>query len=747
MPKRFILFAICLLCSATVAVAASGQAGQTVASGVTENASALLPAWHSYGSNTLRTDVYKSKGNLAATPYRFSSAHSYDELNLNLDRIFSPFNKVSAQISGLLYNDSRYRSPFPGSVLERINLRQENGGFFIPYRAEAGDFFAFQSYRTIQRSLKGGRIEFQPQWGGADVHHSIELFAGSAPPSWDTFQYKDDFSSGASWLVQQPLIGSLAANLVFNNKQGNGFAQPGLRQRVGSLAWEKRAAMLGQKLVIEAEAGRFIGDHPLVLAGRPNTNRQGNGFFGQINGSFDALPQLSYRIRGDAYDQDYFPNGASIQSDRNSQEAYLTWRTTSGLAFSPRFQHFHTAWQSNNPTDTITYGGSISGMIPVFGGISGSIDGFGSDVESRDLTINTMAKVINANLSKSINQNLSLRGGFYYANNHDKNNAAGGLNITRQYTAGADMRINWQGITGTLSPGMAARRFHQQGVERWDFNPTFNANLIYGAHQLSVALSKIDQSAQTVNAGVDTMTAGLNYRYTQPKYTLGIDASWYDRQPDNKATIWTNAWRVGAYITYNFDKPVVKMAMATPQTVTDASPSTPSIERMLMDLSKLTPGMEEKAAKAIVAAAGLGEPSNQAGLLIWYAQIFRDLSENQRLVLDVRSGRVLRAAVIIDFIDPGDVAGIRTAFERMQRQLLGLYGQPSEFFDQGDFTPALPTELAAGRFIRTMEWRRDGGNLRFGIPRRLDNRIRMELQFARSFPVLKDTLWSMEEVQ
>ncbi|MDQ6954447.1 MAG: hypothetical protein Q9M20_03285 [Mariprofundaceae bacterium] len=45
------------------------------------------------------------------------------------------------------------------------------------------------------------------------------------------------------------------------------------------------------------------------------------------------------------------------------------------------------------------------------------------------------------------------------------------------------------------------------------------------------------------------------------------------------------------------------------------------------------------------------------------------------------------------------------------------------------------------------KWKRDGGTLRFGIPRRLDGKVRMELQFGRNFPALKDTLWSLEQVR
>ena len=704
-----------------------------------------LSRWPINGSNTLRSDAYGSKGNVNATPYRYSKAHTYDELSLNFDRSFSAYNRVSGQISGLAYNDSLYRSPYPGSVLERLNLRQENGAFFIPYRAEAGDVFAFQSYRTIQRSLKGGKLEFQPQWGGDNWKNSIELFSGSATPTWETFQYQDDFSSGASWLVQQSLLGTLSANVVTNHKQANGFAQPGLRQYVSSLAWEKRAAVLGQKLLIEAEAGRFMGDHAVVAAGVSNTRRQGNGLFGQISGSFNVLPQLSYRFRGEAYEQDYLPNGASIQSDRTSQEGYLTWRTSTGLSLATRLQHYHSGWQTTNPTDTISYGGNISGLIPLIA-VTGSIDGFVSDVEDRNLTVNTIAKSVNVNLSRAITPNLSARGGFSYTNNRDKNNAAS-LSITKQYNAGVDYRFQGGGISGSVSPGFTARRMYQQNIRRWDFNPTLNTSLIYGSNQLSLALSKLDQSSMVASGGVDTMTAGLNYRYTQPLFTIGLDANWYDRQPDNTGTIWTNAWRIGAYLTINFDKPVRQLAMAEPQTVSDAAPERPAIERLLFDIARIKPGMQRDQAEALVAAAGIGKATEQAGVLIWYARIFRDIIENQRLALELSGDRIARSALIIDPMSTTDVAGIRNLFELMRRELLMIYGSPDSFFDQGDFVPGLGAELAAGRFIRVMEWNRDGGVLRFGIPRRLDGVVRMELQFAPGFASLKDTLWSMEQVQ
>jgi hypothetical protein len=52
-----------------------------------------------------------------------------------------------------------------------------------------------------------------------------------------------------------------------------------------------------------------------------------------------------------------------------------------------------------------------------------------------------------------------------------------------------------------------------------------------------------------------------------------------------------------------------------------------------------------------------------------------------------------------------------------------------------------------GRFIWIMEWSRADGIIRYGIPRRLDGQIRMEVQFAGSFPPESDTLWSIERVK
>lgn len=55
----------------------------------------------------------------------------------------------------LLANTSDYRSDERGGVLERATLFWEKGDAGLPFRLEAGDFYAAQSPRTLQRGLKG----------------------------------------------------------------------------------------------------------------------------------------------------------------------------------------------------------------------------------------------------------------------------------------------------------------------------------------------------------------------------------------------------------------------------------------------------------------------------------------------------------------------------------------------------------------------------------------------------------------
>jgi len=584
--------------------------------------------WRIYGSNTYRADGYNAFGDRASSPYRFTGVQDYDELSLNFERRLSSYNLIAGQVSGLLYNASRYRSGFQGAVPERLNIRQENGDFFIPYRIEGGDFFAFESYRTIQRSLKGMQLELQPELGGR-ARNSIVLFSGGGSAAWRSFQLKDDWSNGASWLLEHPLYGRLGANLVFNHRQADAAAGVlGRRQYVYSLAYEKtgdwsteRLPWLSQHLSIEGEVGRFIGDHAGVNGSASGQNRQGDGFFVQVTGSPVALPALGYRARFEAYEQDYRPNGGNIQPDRRSGEGHLSWRFANGLTARARAQNFHTNWQTTNPTDTNVYGFNLSGPMG-FGRISalsGSVDAFWQNAESRDLTTNSVTKSVNASLNKGITRDVSARGGFFYSNVRDRTNATTGVSITRQYTAGLDWRVSAFGWDGTVSPGLIYRVTRAQGSKATrDVNPTLNVNAVRGPHSLSLSYSALDQSRPTNDLGVVTRTAGLNYSYRRRNYTLGVESNWYERNPDKVTLARTDAWRLGAFLTVNFDKPARKVVAPETgaETPGEATMAPASTAHFALDVAAIRPGMGEQAARRLALEAGLGSADRAGGVAL-----------------------------------------------------------------------------------------------------------------------------------
>ncbi|MBN8531273.1 MAG: hypothetical protein J0L97_05370, partial [Alphaproteobacteria bacterium] len=160
----------------------------------------VFSGWEIYGNNTARYEAYDIGGDPSASPYPHRGSHMYDEFDVNFARQFSPYRRLRGQIFGLV-NGSDYRQIDDGLVPERLNIQFENGESSIPYRVEAGDFFANLSYRTMQRSLKGAQVELQPDFGNPQRRHSILFFSGAQQPYWRHFDASEDYHNGASWLI------------------------------------------------------------------------------------------------------------------------------------------------------------------------------------------------------------------------------------------------------------------------------------------------------------------------------------------------------------------------------------------------------------------------------------------------------------------------------------------------------------------------------------------------------------------
>ncbi len=247
-------------------------------------------------------------------------------------------------------------------LAERLNLTWEKGDGAVPFRAEAGDYFASFSPRTIQLNLKGAQIDIQPGIGGSKTRSSAVVFSGVNQSIYRDIDYNRDMYHGASALIDDPRYGIYALNVVNNHREADVAAGLEARnQTVFGIATEHKVELAGQRLTLEAEIAHFIGDHAAGDGGGTDTGEADNGYYFQLDGRGDS--PLTYNLRYENYGADYRPNGASITPDRQTIETGLGWRFTDGLQLRLRGQAFRDSLESDNPTDTSVGGVNLSGPV------------------------------------------------------------------------------------------------------------------------------------------------------------------------------------------------------------------------------------------------------------------------------------------------------------------------------------------------------------------------------------------------
>ena len=181
----------------------------------------FMDDWYIFGANTMRSSLYGAEGLGAASPYPFEGGMFYDEFNVYLSKQNSRYDTWRGEVSGVINADDEYRSSNNGIVPELLNFTRENGEGNLPYRVEVGDHFAYYSYLTLQRSLKGAQVELQPWPGSPGRRHSFIMTAGADEGNWRDLTFKDNFTTAVSWLTQDDVFGALSFNLVHNFKDNN----------------------------------------------------------------------------------------------------------------------------------------------------------------------------------------------------------------------------------------------------------------------------------------------------------------------------------------------------------------------------------------------------------------------------------------------------------------------------------------------------------------------------------------------
>ncbi|MEQ8428746.1 MAG: hypothetical protein RLT87_03090 [Gammaproteobacteria bacterium] len=703
----------------------------------------LMEDWNIFGSNTLRGSVYDASGNGAGSPYPNEGDMYYDELSVFANTKNSEYDTMRAEFTGVYNANDDYRAPDFGVVPERMSFVRENGDNDLPYRFEVGDYFAYYSYLTLQSSLKGFQLEMQPTKDYFGYKHSVVMTSGAVESNWRDLTPSDNWTNGVSWLMQDD-ASAISFNLVYNYRDQS-FQQGTLDrgQTVISTAYERIFDNEDFTTTLEMEYAHFTGDHNGLAGAASGQERNGNGYFAELRGRSKSMP-WDYRLRFDSYDQDFQPTGAIVSSDRRSAELHSGWVYDSGIRMRGRIQFFNDGVETTNQTSTRTYGINFSGPLlhRLYSDVTGTLDAFLQQRDDENGFVDQFTRNINLSLSKPLPYDWYGRASFFFQNLEDES-PTNNDSLTRQASVSADHGFNLLGLNGTITPGIMLRTIRRGLSESTDLNPTLALNLRGGPHSFRMDYGTLAQNRVFAVSGADITTHTLNfdYRFTRQQHVFGIESNFFARDPVPGET--TDAYRISAYWTYEFDKPAVDVA----QRRETAIGLVPDSGDLSLTLRNLAPGKTEDQIQLILSNANVRGGINFANLVVYEYPLFDEIVRRQRLALEYSTGLLERSGLIIDFDNVGDRDSVVQTFERVREILIRRLGNPTRTIEEGEFSVNFIADINSQRLVRLIEWQTATGTIRFGIPRRLDNQVRMEVQHASSFPPFNDTLWSIESVR
>jgi hypothetical protein len=691
------------------------------------------------GYYTIRLDHYDSSGPRANSTLPFEGQDAYGEIGINFYKQDRPYARWRGQIYGVA-NGNDYRSVDKGIVPERLNLTREVGDSEIPYRVELGDYFSYFSYMTQQRSLKGIQLEFQP--GFENRTDSFIFFAGSNESSWQELTPNDDYSIGSSYLLNNTSTGAWSFNTVFNSRDSDtSLGLAGRDQIVTSASWQNEYTVGHHNLVFEGEAAHFMGDHNGSTAGASGEDRSGTGYFFEFGGDIIDSP-LDYRFRAERYNKDFRPRGAVVTPDRRSLEGHAGWQFNSGILLKGRLQAFDDAFQSSNELETRTAGINLNGPIlgTSYENVTGIIDAFAQQQENELKTIDrdlvNITVDFNAPLPKEWYGQFSI-----FTQIIEDHSVANIDNETWQVSLSGDHDFEVGGFNGVITPGILLRLLRGGSPESDDIRPTIAFNLNRDAHSVGFNYGLLTQDRNDGVSDIVTQTMAMDYRYERGQNTFGAELSFNGRDPDPGSS--TDDWTAGVYWTHSFDWPAKKLLLAS------AAPAQKLVVADIksIDVYNLAPGLSYVNTVNQLVELGLRNAYLRGNAQVWEYRLLPRILQRQRLAVVVEDNEIEYSALIIDFENVGNVDSVKQLFDRVQKALIDKYGSPTNFFEDGEFTSSFVRDVNRQELIRIYEWQTQHGKVRFGIPRRLDGKVRMEVQHRRKFGQPRDTLWSLEEIR
>lgn len=690
--------------------------------------------WRIYGDTTLHGEAYGSRGSSNQSPYASLGNQYYQELSLSGESQASPYDKWRFEFNGL-WNNSLYRSQNWGGEIERLRLLREKGDTHVPYRLELGDLYANFSYRTLQRSLRGAQIEFQPK-SSENNAQSFVLVYGKSSPDWRSVELAEDRTTALSWLFQEQEKKKFAVNFAHNQRDAD--IKTGMLERaqnVWSLAFERNATLFGKEAVFEAETAWFAGDHDGINGPTSGLDKQARSLYGQLSGGDNPF---QYRFRYERSNQDFRPTGSTVAPDRKSAEGYLTWNLAQGRSAVLRLQDFHDSWESLNPQTTRLVGLSLRGPLDERQTLQGGIDAYVEKAENGYGTTDVRTRSLSADLAKSFSEKLSGRFGLSYRALDDQLNDTSD-NRVAQATIGIDHSIRMAEINGNMSVDFENRLIDSGGDKSHEWTPALGLSFSHNEHDLGLHWRLQRQNyASLARIDVDTADSGLRYQYHRGPHTLGLE--YLEDHREDSTGVWTRSYQLVGFYTYAFD---TVLRSHTQKAVSEIAKAT--LPDLSQDLFASLPLNASYSEALDILTGRFGTPQRWGNMDIFDTVVFDEVAQRQRLATIHTGNRLARAALVIN-VDSSSAGTVMDVFDRVKRRMIDKYGTPGDVYERGMATTSLAADVREGTFIRNYEWDLGGRYLRLALPRRLDGRLTVEVVTADSFPPIQENTWGLERI-
>jgi len=370
--------------------------------------------------------------------------------------------------------------------------------------------------------------------------------------------------------------------------------------------------------------------------------------------------------------------------------------------------------------------------------INGTLDVFVQDNDTSDDSRRSRNVVANFNSNIAISDRTSATVGLLFNDNEDFIGDAS--RRSRQARFGLRRSVKLFGFDGSVNGGFVVRDLDASDGRDVDFGPNVDLSLKRQAHSLRFNANYLSQQPGGDAEDIDTFRYGMRYTYQKGPHEFQLHASVDRRLPEIQER--TESIRFGANYRLRFQK--TPRSQRANNRVASAAIQSQSIAQSAdgFKIDQLMPGAEISKAFSVLQAAGASGAVPFGDALVFERPYFNQIQNRQRLVIMRDSTQsVLETAAIVR----GE-QGLRRLIDQVRDELTRDYGRP-HVVEQGQIINGNVREaILDGEFIYLAEWVLPDGDLRLGIPVRLDGQIRLEVQYKAAFPSAGDTDWSINDV-